>query len=214
MNVHLLDDPDEMTSRWSGTFIGVKKEEGVLPLLVNSFRKTMSKGYIVEGSYSTNFDEIEKVSVNDLVFKMPSFGVINHDDTTFLIRGIPKRQWKRGFKHTLVLFNDPFQKENSIRNKHFSNRMLTKYDFISSIFNPVYYPINQCINDVREFKALSRAFNNKFAIGIRSGYSNPRVLYKGIDVGGLTSKNIVMLRQNSIHIFEELSQYLECSKGK
>lgn len=204
-SVHLLDDHREMTSRWGGSYIGVKQEDGIKPFYVIEFQRKE-----VIGHFNDTGSNIQNISFDELSFDRPAMGHINFDDTVVQLQGLPRRQWKRGYRSQNNEIVHPFHPEEMYIGKNINWK---GYDFVKEVFNPQYPTVSQCIEDVRELRCLARAFNSKFAIGIKSGFIHPRVFYKGINVGRLNQDNSVNLRRQAVHLFEELSQYLPCNKG-
>lgn len=205
----LKHDLREMTSRWNGSFIGVQKDGAVMPFMVSEFRSSddIDIPFMV-GNFPGKKSKIAKAE--NLVFTKPKLGMLNFKDSVVYITNIPLRQYRRGLTTKTLKMEIPFSRELKDIRRPISRRNINDNELILEMFNPTYPSVQQCIADVRGFKKIAEAFNNKYAIGIKKGFKSPRVYYKGYNIGRLDDDNVVHLRTSANHLIEELSQYLQC----
>ncbi|NIP41353.1 MAG: hypothetical protein GWO28_01235 [candidate division Zixibacteria bacterium] len=215
----ILDDPGEMTERWATSVVGVYYNgphgRGVYPLSVVGFSKDKT-AYNVTGSvYTRDGNTVPiSVSVDDLVFDKPIGGLFNIRNSVVFATYTPRRQWRRGYRGQNMEIIRPFQTEESSAKFTINRRTLDARDFIYQFFAPDYPSVEETIYLVRSLDRLACAFNGKFAIGLKLNAAVPQVYYKYLNVGSLLDDNSVALKREATHVYEELSQYLECHKAE
>lgn len=207
---HILQDPGEMTDRWSDSYIGVGIEGKVQPLHVIQFVKS-KEVYRVKGVLLDNGTTREMTAdVESLVFEKPVGGLINFDESVFFTTYIPNRQWKRGYRYRNISLVRPFADEEAVAGARGRNALTNDPRFIEAFFMPTYPSPRAAIAQVRSLDVLARAFSRKFAVGIKDGYPDLQLFYKYHHVGRITDNDTVLLNENSEQLIEELSQYLPC----
>lgn len=205
----LLKDLREMTSRWRGSHIGIQRDGVVKPFYVEEFRRSdnIDIPHIV-GRYPGK--DLSEITATGLVFNKPKLGMINFMNTTVYVTNLPLRQYRRGLMTGSLKTVNPFTRELKITHTVFPRKFVDSADFMAEMFNPSYPSVHECIGMIRGHSRIAVAFNNKYAIGIKSGYKSPRVFYKGHNIGRLDKDDTVHLRSSATHLLEELSQYLQC----
>jgi len=162
----------------------------------------------VLGMFTENGDHI-RVSIKSLDLSFPELGMFNVENYCLHITRSANRQWKRGISQKVVKIGSVSAAELRYLGK--ASTPLSNRKVLQPIFTPEYPSPEKVLNDIVKFKRLSRAFNSRWYIANALYRPNPVVGFKGSEVGWVDG-NIVLLPESTHHLFEELSEYLQCRR--
>jgi len=200
MQHEMLNDPHEMTKRYSNTYVGCTQEGGVSHILVKQF-------------FTNDDSKVRMLGQDGCVYKpdeinltRPKLGAFNVGKSVVFITLPPVRQWKRGFvfKHAKV--------ECRFKLASAHHRTPTTTTILQSIYNPEYPTVEDALKEVKGYNTVARAFSPKFYFGLQYNASAVLVFYKKWIVGYVNDQDEIMLKSH--HLFEELSQYMKVRKVK
>ena len=137
----------------------------------------------------------------------PNLGVVNVGEMAIHFARGPQRQWKEGFIWDTIEHTHLSQAAVSLCK--IKDPMLKKEEVILSIFNPRYPSFRIALREVLEGKAIVRAFNNKFWVGVSPFTKTPVLGYKKWIVGTINNDKQAVLGTKAQHLKEEVAMYME-----
>lgn len=180
--------------------------ESNVPFYVAGFEDERGKGMEIDGMLCINnmYTPYKKVLKPEaFTDEYPTLGVINHQGYAVHTARTPNRQFSKGLNFQYVIMR--------VLNEHLLHRLgivpeFNLVSFVPNVYKPLYYSVPECVRDIKEGKALQRAFTNKFSI-CHSIYGNDLlVFYKNKGIGKLVGNSMV-ISSNYVHLIEELGQY-------
>lgn len=224
----------ESEKKYRDSYALLKKNGKLIPVLLNGFRRdvrneeeeapNLLRRNVVDpnrgpdtfrvlyemregAAWKSCTDSLDEVEV---FTTYPETGYFNTDKVAMYLIRRTKRQWRRTISDgNAVIFNP-----NSVEVHASKAPLLDKDSSIKSkaeyMFFRKWYSPEECVTDIEEGNALSRAFNPRYAIVSKSGFTRPTIFYKKSCVGIVDERHRAVLPASMSHLLEDLSQYMEC----
>lgn len=207
----MVDIIEELTKQYKNTYVKHTSSDGeVSPLYITGFTMRSNSTIKVYGIFNHNDADNSQVPLTELDLSFPELGLFNVENFCINVIRSASRQWKRAINKQVAIVNSVNQHEMRYLDK--SQPALTNPKVLKAIFIPEYPSPEEALNDVIKFKRLSRAFNSRWYISNQINRLNPIVGFKGQPIGWVDSDNIISLPPPAHHLFEELSDYLQCRR--
>lgn len=216
-------DIRELNHRYSNQIIGlpkiIKGVEVIIPVMVVQFDYSYTDDGIFLSLFGNElrngrYKDVQAFLLNDIVCKwdVPNTGVLNYKDMVIYIQYLAGRVWRRGLSSKSLKIIDPNKYTSNVV-KYGGKRGVPSYSVNSilyDLYNPVYFTPNRAIELILSGNQRAVAISDKYFFSINMYDENILVGYKGWIVGEIKD-NIIILKAEVKHLYEELSEYYPCT---